>query len=243
MIMASLDIIGAISLTAAAAFLVGTIAAAYPATLAERLRVIAGFALWFTLIVLASAFDLLDPVKGFGVPALGFAIVVPIAVMAFAAIGSGERRQRVRAIPMPALILPHVLRILAIQFLLLWSAGRLTAPFAPFAGWGDIITGVTAIPVAWAVWRKTSGWRPLAVIWNLFGAADLIDAIALGVLSAPGSPLQLFAIPNAPTMTTLPWVLIPGYLVPILFMTHVLMLVQLGAHAPAADARRHALLA
>jgi hypothetical protein len=241
--MASLDIIGAITVTAAAAFLVGTIAAAYPATLPARLRVIAGFALWFTLIVLASALDLLDPVKGFGVPALGFAIVVPIAVMAFAAAGSGERWQQVRAIPMPALILPHVLRILAIQFLLLCTEGRLTAPFAPIAGWGDIITGVTAVPVAWAVWRKTAGWRPLAMIWNLFGAADLITAVSLGVLSAPGSPLQLFAVPSAPIMTTLPWVLIPGYLVPLLFMTHVLMLAQLAAHAPAADTRRHALLA
>jgi hypothetical protein len=81
------------------------------------------------------------------------------------------------------------------------------------------------------------------VIWNLFGAADLITAVSLGVLSAPGSPLQLFAIAGAPIMTTLPWVLIPGYLVPILFMTHVLMLVQLRVHAPTADARRHALLA
>jgi hypothetical protein len=241
--MASVDIIGAITTTAAAAFLVGTIAAAYPGPLPARLRIIAGFALWFTLIVLASALDLLDPVKGFGVPALGFAILVPIAVMAFAAAGSGERWQQVRAIPMPAVILPHVLRILAIQFLLLWTSGRLTAPFAPIAGWGDIITGVTAVPVAWAVWRQAAGWRPLAVIWNLFGAADLITAVSLGVLSAPGSPLQLFAVPNAPTMTTLPWVLIPGYLVPILFMTHVLMLVQLRVHAPAADARRHALLA
>jgi hypothetical protein len=241
--MASVDIIGAITTTAAAAFLVGTIAAAYPGPLPARLRIIAGFALWFTLIVLASALDLLDPVKGFGVPALGFAILVPIAVMAFAAAGSGERWQQVRAIPMPAVILPHVLRILAIQFLLLWTGGRLTAPFAPIAGWGDIITGVTAVPVAWAVWRQAAGWRPLAVIWNLFGAADLITAVSLGVLSAPGSPLQLFAVPNAPTMTTLPWVLIPGYLVPILFMTHVLMLVQLRVHAPAADARRHALLA
>jgi hypothetical protein len=81
------------------------------------------------------------------------------------------------------------------------------------------------------------------VIWNLFGAADLITAIALGVTSAPGSPLQLFAIPSAPIMTTLPWVLIPGYLVPLLFMTHVLMLAQLRVHVPASSARGHALLA
>ena len=84
--------------------------------------------------------------------------------------------------------------VLGVEFLLLWSAGRLTAPFAPLAGWGDIITGVTAVPVAWAVWRKAAGWRPLAVIWNLFGAADLIARSRSAICPAPGSPLQLFAV-------------------------------------------------
>jgi putative effector of murein hydrolase LrgA (UPF0299 family) len=237
MTMASLDVIAAIDITATAAVLVGTIAAAYPGPLPARLRIVGAFVLWFTLVVLASGFDLLDPVKGFGMPALAFAFLIPMVAIAFAATSTAERWQRVLAIPMAALILTHVLRVLGVEFLMLWSAGRLTAPFAPSAGWGDIITGVAAVPVAWAVWRQAAGWRALAIIWNLFGAADLIAAVAFGIASAPGSPLLMFPPPSEPIMTTLPWVLIPAYLVPIWLLTHALMLVELARHASPVDLR------
>jgi hypothetical protein len=182
-------------------------------------------------------------VRGFGVPALGLAIIVPMAVIAFVAMSSTERLGRVMAMPMPALIATHVLRVLGLMFLQLWSDGRLIAPFAPSAGWGDIITGVTAIPLAWAVWREVAGWRVFAIAWNLFGAADLIAAIAFGVTSAPGSPLQLFTGQSEPVMTTLPWILIPAYLVPIWLSTHGLMLIELARRAPVALRSSHRLWA
>ncbi len=241
--MASLDILAAIALTASAAILVGTIVAIYPGTLAARLRIAGVFAVWFVLVALSSALGLLDPVKGLGVPALGVAIVAPIAVIVFAVASSRQRLAHVMAMPMPALIATHVLRVLGLLFLLLWSLGRLTAPFAPSAGWGDIVTGIAAGPVAWAVWRKTAGWRALAIAWNLFGAADLIAALALGILSAPGSPLPLFPGQSEPVMTSLPWVLIPAYLVPVWLMTHVLMLIELARQVPGASAADQRLLA
>ena len=101
--MASLDVIAAIDITATAAVLVGTIAAAYPGPLPARLRIVGAFVLWFTLVVLASGFDLLDPVKGFGMPALAFAFLIPMVAIAFAATSTAERWQRVLAIPMAAL--------------------------------------------------------------------------------------------------------------------------------------------
>jgi hypothetical protein len=44
--------------------------------------------------------------------------------------------------------------------------------------WGDIITGVVAVPVLWLL--KDWGARHTTAIapWNLFGAADLVLAIA-----------------------------------------------------------------
>jgi hypothetical protein len=241
--MALLDMIGAIVATGTAAIVVGSLAAVYPGSPAQRVRIIVAFTAWFVLVVLLSVFDVFDPVRGFGVPALGFAVIVPIVVLAFAALGSADRFARVSAIPMPALIAVHILRILGLQFLLLWSAGRLTAPFAPSAGWGDIITGVAAVPVAWAVWRQVPGWRSYAIVWNLFGAADLIAAIAFGTMSAPGSPLQLFAGQSEPVMTTLPWILIPAYLVPVWLSTHGLMLIELARRAPVTIGRAHRLWA
>jgi len=38
-------------------------------------------------------------------------------------------------------------RIFAVLFLMLAAEGRLTGPFPYSAAWGDIITGVAAVPV------------------------------------------------------------------------------------------------
>ena len=54
----------------------------------------------------------------------------------------------------------------------------------------------------------------------------------LGALSAPG-PLQVFVgPPTAATMTTLPWLIIPGFLVPILFFIHVVIFDRLYGQEP-----------
>jgi hypothetical protein len=54
---------------------------------------------------------------------------------------------------------------------------------------------------------------PLA-LWNVFGALDLVVAIALGVMSAPGTPLQVFIDgPGTLAMGQLPWVMVPVVLV------------------------------
>jgi hypothetical protein len=61
------------------------------------------------------------------------------------------------------------------------------------------------------------------LLWNAFGAADLVNAVALGALSAPG-PLNAFAgPPTSAIMTSLPWLLIPGFLVPSLFFIHLVI--------------------
>ena len=57
------------------------------------------------------------------------------------------------AIPLPALVAVNAIRILGVIFVMLHAAGKLPAPFAPSAGWGDIFVGVTALPVAWAMLR------------------------------------------------------------------------------------------
>src|SRR5262245_61469127 len=119
--MASLDIFGAIATTGTAAVVVGVIAAVYPGTLAERVRIVGALAIWFGVVVVLTTLGVFDPVRGFGVPALGLAIIVPMVVIAFVVMSSGERFAGVMAMPMPALIATHVLRVLGLMFLLLWS--------------------------------------------------------------------------------------------------------------------------
>ena len=93
--------------------------------------------------------------------------------------------------------------------------------------------GATALPLAWAVTRFGARVRPLIVLWNAVGVADLVAAVTLGALSAPG-PLQAFVgPPDSSPMTSLPWLIIPGFLVPILFFIHIVIFTRLLARSPA----------
>jgi hypothetical protein len=60
------------------------------------------------------------------------------------------------------------------------------------AGWGDIITGLAAIPLAAAAGGRGKLPRWLLTAWTAFGMLDLILAITLGALSAPGTPFRAF---------------------------------------------------
>jgi hypothetical protein len=63
--------------------------------------------------------------------------------------------------------------------------------------------------------------------WNLFGAADLVLAIAFGITSAEGSPLQIFPGPGSEAMQHAPWSFVPTVLVPIWLILHAIIAVQL----------------
>jgi hypothetical protein len=88
---------------------------------------------------------------------------------------------------------------------------------------------------------KNAGTRHTSAIeaWNLFGIADLVLAIFLGVTSAEGSPLQLFhAAPGSEAMQHLPWSFVPTVLVPIYLILHAIVwrsCARLKAAMPRAD--------
>jgi hypothetical protein len=136
------------------------------------------------------------------------------------------------ALPMPLLIGINVVRALGFMFLLLAADGRLAGPFPYSAGWGDIITGVFALPLAWAVSRGAAS-SLLVAIWNTFGILDLLAAVTLGVITSNGSPAQLIHVGvGSLAITHLPWSLIPTVLVPFFIVTHLIVLAQLRARAP-----------
>ena len=160
-------------------------------------------------------------------PALGLVVVLPIAALVCAYFALPSVRKAMAATPLPALIGLNAIRLLGFIFILLYAEGRLPAPFAPTAGWGDVFIGATALPLAWAVWRFAGRARPLAFAWNALGIADLATALTLGPLSAPG-PLQVFVgPPDSSPMTSLPWLIIPGFLVPCFVFLHVVIFTRL----------------
>src|SRR5919198_1224701 len=99
-----------------------------------------------------------------------------------------------------------------VGFAFLWGVGIGIIPptFGIPAGVGDVLIGVTAIPIAFFLKKGYSWSKSAAVIWNVLGIADLVMAISLGLIT---SPEQLKETGTA-TMQTLPWIFIPAVAVP-----------------------------
>ena len=219
----SFDLLSTIELTASAALVVAVLAFTLGATRRGRIETVALLAAWFAFVVFLGATQALNA----GPPALAAAVILPIAALCLAFFSVPSIKAAAMAMPLPALEAVHAARVLGISFVLLYAAGRLPAPFAPLAGWGDIFVGVAALPVAWAMSRYGARVRRLTLAWNALGLLDLVTAISLGATSAPG-PIQIFAgPPDSAIMTTLPWLLIPGFLVPSYMFFHIVIFYRL----------------
>jgi hypothetical protein len=92
---------------------------------------------------------------------------------------------------------------------------------------GRHITGVVAVPVLWLLKDGITRHTTAIAAWNLFGTTDLVLAIAFGITSAEGSPLQLFRGPGSEAMQHAPWSFVPTVLVPIWLILHGIIAAQL----------------
>lgn len=223
-----IDLLASIEMTACAAIAIAVLAVGFGEDVPARVRIATGLALWFVIVTIMGGTEVLHYQHGLGVPGLGLAILLPIAVLSVSVLRSPSLLQALRSIPLSMLVGVNVIRTFGVMFVILYGMGRLPAPFAPVAGWGDILVGLTAVPVAWLAYKKGAGAHSTVLIWNTVGLLDLIAAVALGVTSSPGPLRLIFAEPGAGIMTTLPWLLIPGFLVPLLASTHLAVFYRLA---------------
>lgn len=86
----------------------------------------------------------------------------------------------------------------------------------------DVITGLTALPMAWLVAKKKAP-RWLVYVWNTIGLGLLLNVVVIAVLSMP-TPLRRFSNEPANTFVTyFPYVWLPLYLVQVAWMSHLLI--------------------
>ena len=222
------DLLGSIELTASAAVVIAALSIGFASSTATRIRAAAWLSVWFVVVVILAATRALYYKYGLGTPGLGLAVVLPIVILCILVTRVQSLREGFHRVPLWLLVGVHVVRLLGISFVILYAANRLPAPFAPVAGWGDIFVGATALPVAWVAYRQSINARPILWIWNIIGLADLIAAVGLGVISSPGPARLIFGEPSSAIMTTLPWLLIPGFLVPLLLAVHIGIFIRLA---------------
>jgi hypothetical protein len=236
-----LDLIGTTVITAAIVLNPYATVTAMPLSSAQKLTTVAIAGLWIGLAIALANTGIYSPAAT-PVPVVGVMAALPLVVVGVGALLFAGMRDALMALPVRLLVGLNIMRALGVLFLLLAAQDRLSGPFPLSAGWGDIIVGVGAIPLMAAVVRNPGGNRGLLLAWNAFGTLDLVAAVALGVLSAPGSPLQLFGGPiGSAAIWTLPWSNIPTVLVPFYLITHGIIFAKLarasqGSHALAGSA-------
>src|SRR5215813_3978387 len=201
------DFLGTVATAALMMLMVNAVLTFMPIGRPAKL-ILAGVAgLWIGFAAAASAAGWLTIARPF--PVIGIFVATPL-IAAAVAMTFPAGRAAMLGVPMPLMIGLNIGRVLAVLF---------------FAGWGDIITGVVALPLLFVAAKRS--WA--IMLWNLFGTADLIDAIFLGVTSSEGSPLQLFhSPPGSDAMQYLPWSFVPAVLVPLYLILHGIIFAQLS---------------
>jgi hypothetical protein len=187
-----LDFIGTVITVALMVLVITTLITFMDASRGAKITLVAVMGIWIGLAAAASGAGWLTISRP--IPVVGLFLLVPLLAAAFAAAWPAARTAML-SIPMQAMVALNVVRVFAVLFLMLAAEGRLTGPFPYSAAWGDIITGVVAVPVLWLLKDGATRYTTAIAAWNLFGVADLVLAIAFGVTSAEGSPLQLFRGP------------------------------------------------
>ncbi|MCU1701608.1 MAG: hypothetical protein JWR34_7671 [Mycobacterium sp.] len=130
------------------------------------------------------------------------------------------------------LTLPQFFRPVGVTFLVAMALGYLPAVFAIPAGIGDIAIGVDAVFIARNLRR---GIVDRSTVWfNVLGLLDLVVALAIGVMAAPGLARLLIVSPSTQAISLLPLVLIPTTIVPLAVALHVLSLRKLRVGAETA---------
>jgi hypothetical protein len=182
-------------------------------------------ALWFLFALVMGAQGRF--VSGLQKPplALGLTLALPMLFFVAAYARHGSFWAFCQTLDLRVITAVHLWRIVAIDFLVVCAQGRLPAGFALPAGIGDIITGVTAIPLALAISKGILAAGKRFVAWNIFGLLDLVLAVSLGILHSP-SALGILAGsgPTTLLMSELPRSIIPTFLVPMFMLLHMLSL-------------------
>lgn len=185
-----------------------------------------GFVLWlaFTGIVAANGFFLQFSAMP---PRLLLVLVPPlifIVVLSFSA-PFGRLLQQI-----PASWLIYIQSFRIVIEIILWMAfvDQVIPVQMTFEGRNfDILAGLTAPVIAYFCFVRKVWPVKIAIAWNIAGLILLANIVIVAILSAPG-PFRVFMNEPANTFIAhLPFVWLPGFVVPVAYWMHILSLKQL----------------
>jgi len=194
-------------------------------TFPEKNSYVYGFTLWFFLQYVAGSFGFFA--VGLGqIPPKIMIVVVPnflfILYLAFSQKGEAIAKE----FDLRFLTVMQSFRIFV--ELILWQlADRQILPSVmSFEGRNfDILVGISA-PVVGYLYTKGTIKKSGLILWNIAGLILVTNVVVHGILAVPGIEVIQTNIPNFIVSYT-PFNLLPGVLVPIAYLLHVLSLKKL----------------
>jgi hypothetical protein len=187
-------------------------------TVAARPLLVALLALWLLAAAAAAATGWLASAAPRSVWA--GVVILSVAITA-AALLLPALRQWLLAIDLRWLIGVHLTRLAGLSYLILYRHGALPEEFAVQIGWGEIAVALTAAAVIGVFSLQKERVPRSALAWNVFGLIELGVTVWLGVRIAGAAPEAI-----AP-LFRLPLSLIVTFLIPIYFVTHIVLMIRL----------------
>jgi hypothetical protein len=190
-------------------------------------RVAIGLAVWAGLAALVAQAGVFQIEIG-GIPvAIVAAITIPVIGFLVAWRAVPAVRAFVEAQDLALLTALQGWRVIGAVFIFLWAYAQLPAVFALPAGLGDVAVGLIAPFAAIAVALEVPGWRRAANGVVVAGLADFAVAVITGIGSIEGNFLSFAGAPSNAIINALPLVLIPGFLVPVFIILHVMAIIKI----------------
>src|ERR1051325_664576 len=163
------------------------------------------------ILAIAAGFFLRLPFPGPQLIILGLVVLTLVAGLV-----PSRLRAWIDAVPLRVLVGVTATRFGGIAFLVLAAQGQMNQVFEDRAGWGDIATATLAIAlvVTWA--PVTPPRRLLLHAWNALGFLDLVVAVGTATAVTLSG-----ATPGVERVLTLPFSIVPTFLVPLFLANHV----------------------
>ncbi|MGO8968591.1 MAG: hypothetical protein ACLQDQ_03375 [Myxococcaceae bacterium] len=108
-----------------------------------------------------------------------------------------------------------------------WAVGLTPWGLARTGGSFDLLVGAAAAAVALALARGVNGSLGMGLLWNGLGLGDILHTLFRAVASAPGPQRLFFDEPANRIAAVFPFIYLPGFIVPLTVLLHLLSLRQL----------------
>jgi len=195
-----------------------------------KMRMGVVLAIWFALAALAGVTGAVAVGPDALFRPLALTMVGPVLAFVALYLGSARFRDFVLGRDLRFVTLLQAWRVVGFAFLPLYFFGVLPGLFAWPAGVGDVLVGLSAPWVVFALLRDPAFAASRAfVVWNVLGLADFAVAGATAVLASGAIPgLVAGGVTSAP-MELWPLMLFPSFVVPLFAIAHLTALFQVAA--------------